>query len=96
MAEDATEHEWRNVKRTLREALNNMFAQTPLFENEEARAIATQAFLIGSMQTIGMIAHTCRLTEQLHAKMESIGDEGKQLMDELKTELERELDNDEK
>jgi hypothetical protein len=85
---DVTEHQWRNVKRTLREALNNMFSQTPLFENEEARAIATQAFLIGSMQTVGMIAHTCKLTEQLHAKMESISDQGKQLMDELKAELE--------
>jgi hypothetical protein len=88
---DVTEHEWRNVKRTLREALNNMFAQTPLFDDEQARAIATQAFLIGSMQTVGMIAHTCKLTEQLHAKMESISDQGKQLMDELRAELEAHL-----
>jgi hypothetical protein len=91
---DASEYEMRNVKRTLREALNNMFAQTPLFDDEQARAIATQAFLIGAMQTVGMIAHTCKLTEQLHAKMESISDEGKQLMDELKAELEAHIGED--
>jgi hypothetical protein len=89
-----SEDEWKNVKRTLREALNNLYAQTPLFEHQEARAIATQAFLIGSMQTVGMIAHTCRLTEQLHAKMQSIGNESKQLMDELKAELEAHIGED--